>query len=237
MEMFSIKKIVCMCLFLAVLFPIQGAKNKKEKRSIVRIETNMGTMKVALFDDTPLHRDNFLKLAESGFYDGLLFHRVIKDFMIQAGDPESRNASRDAKLGEGNNGYIIPPEFDLPYLYHWRGALAAAREPDEVNPDQYSSGCQFYIVWGKKFNPAPLDKIEYQLAEKGIGMTKQMRDDYEMRGGCPHLDGSYTVFGEIIEGLSIVKKVQMVQTDERDRPLEDVVILRMKVEKKSKECR
>ncbi len=204
---------------------------------MVRIETNMGTMKVALFDDTPLHRDNFLKLAESGFYDGLLFHRVIEDFMIQAGDPESRNAPREAKLGEGNNGYIIPPEFDLPYLYHWRGALAAAREPDEVNPDQYSSGCQFYIVWGKKFKPAPLDKVEYQLAEKGIGMSKQQRDDYEMRGGCPHLDGSYTVFGEIIEGLPIVEQIQAVQTDERDRPLEDVVILGMKVEKKSKNRR
>ncbi len=230
------RNILCFLFLFLLAFQIQGAK-KKEKRSVVRIETNMGTMKVALFDDTPLHRDNFLKLAESGFYDGLLFHRVIEDFMIQAGDPESRNAPREAKLGEGNNGYIIPPEFDLPYLYHWRGALAAAREPDEVNPDQYSSGCQFYIVWGKKFKPAPLDKIEYQLAEKGIGMSKQQRDDYEMRGGCPHLDGSYTVFGEIIEGLPIVEQIQAVQTDERARPLEDVVILGMKVEKKSKNRR
>lgn len=231
------RKIFCLLFFFSFLFSAMGAKKKKEKRAVVRIETNMGTMRVALFDDTPLHRDNFLKLAESGFYDGLLFHRVIRDFMIQAGDPDSRNAGREVKLGEGSNGYVIHPEFDLPYLYHWRGTLAAAREPDEVNPDQYSSGCQFYIVWGKKFRPAPLDKVEYQLAEKGIGMTNQMRHDYEMRGGCPHLDGSYTVFGEIIEGLSIVEQIQMVQTDERDRPMEDVVILRMKVEKKSKDCR
>lgn len=231
------KKILYL-LLLSVLFSVGAeAKKKKEKRSVVRIETNQGVIRVALFDDTPLHRDNFLKLAESGFYDGLLFHRVIEDFMIQAGDPNSRNAAPGAKLGDGDNGYVIYPEFALPYLYHWRGALAAAREPDEINPDQYSSGCQFYIVWGKKFRPASLDKIQYNLAEKGIGLTRQMLDDYEMRGGTPHLDGSYTVFGEVLEGLPVVEQIQGVQTDERDRPIEDVVITRMKVEKKSKNCR
>lgn len=232
----SFRKLFCLLLFSVVFFPNVLAK-KKEKRSIVRIETNMGVMRVALFDDTPLHRDNFLKLAANKFYDGLLFHRVIKDFMIQAGDPNSRNAGKDVKLGDGNNGYVIYPEFDLPYLYHWRGALAAAREPDEVNPDQYSSGCQFYIVWGKKFRPAAIDKVLVQLAEKGIGLSKQMIDDYEMRGGTPHLDGSYTVFGEIIEGLEIVEKIQAVETNDSDRPLDDVVIKQMIVEKKSKNCR
>lgn len=231
-----IRKILCL-LFFAVMLSSGVEAKKKDKRSIVRIETNVGVMRVALFDDTPLHRDNFLKLAESKFYDGLLFHRVIKDFMIQAGDPTSRNAGKDVKLGEGNNGYVIYPEFDLPYLYHWRGALAAAREPDSVNPDQYSSGCQFYIVWGKKYRPAAMDKVLFQLAEKGIGLSQQMIDDYEMRGGTPHLDGSYTVFGEIVEGLEIVEKIQSVQTDDRDRPLEDVVITRMVVEKKSKNSR
>ena len=232
----SFRKLFCLLLFSVVFFPSVLAK-KKEKRSIVRIETNMGVMRVALFDDTPLHRDNFLILAANKFYDGLLFHRVIKDFMIQAGDPNSRNAGKDVKLGDGNNGYVIYPEFDLPYLYHWRGALAAAREPDEVNPDQYSRGCQFYIVWGKKFRPAAIDKVLVQLAEKGIGLSKQMIDDYEMRGGTPHLDGSYTVFGEIIEGLEIVEKIQAVETNDSDRPLDDVVIKQMIVEKKSKNCR
>ena len=117
-----IRKILCL-LFFAVLLSSGVEAKKKDKRSIVRIETNAGVMRVALFDDTPLHRDNFLKLAESKFYDGLLFHRVIKDFMIQAGDPTSRNAGKDVKLGEGNNGYVIYPEFDLPYLYHWRGVI------------------------------------------------------------------------------------------------------------------
>lgn len=236
MECISIRRVVFL-LFFSVVFLVGLKAQRKEKRSVVRIETNMGVMKVALFDDTPLHRDNFLKLAEEKFYDGLLFHRVIKDFMIQAGDPNSRNAGKDVKLGDGNNGYVIYPEFDLPYLYHWRGALAAAREPDEINPDQYSSGCQFYIVWGKKFRPAALDKVQFQLAEKGIGLSRQMLDDYEMRGGTPHLDGSYTVFGEILEGLDVVEQIQGVQTNERDRPLEDVVITRMVVEKKSKKCR
>lgn len=207
-----------------------SAKPKKEKRHVVRIETNMGNIRVALSDDTPLHSKNFLKLARKGFYDGTLFHRCIKDFMIQGGDPDSRNAEPGQLLGDGDVGYTIPAEFCLPYWYHWRGALAAAREPDDVNPEKESSGCQFYIVYGKKQAAADMRKVRAMLEEKGIELTPQMVDDYYMRGGTPHLDGQYTVFGEVIEGMNVVKDIQKVETDENDRPLKDVVILRMVVE-------
>lgn len=203
---------------------------KKEKRHIVRIETNVGNIRVALSEDTPLHSKNFLKLAREGFYDGTLFHRCIKDFMIQGGDPDSRGAEPGKLLGEGGTGYTIPAEFDLPYLYHWRGALAAAREPDDINPEQESSGCQFYIVYGKKQAAADMKKVRAMLEEKGIELTSQMIDDYYMRGGTPHLDGQYTVFGEVIEGMEVVKSIQQTETDKNDRPLKDIVILRMIVE-------
>ena len=213
---------------------ISAYGKKKEKRALVRIETSCGTIRVALSDDTPLHRDNFLKLASSGFYDGTLFHRCIRDFMIQGGDPDSRQAPKGKLLGEGGVDYTIPAEFCLPYLYHWRGALAAAREPDDVNPEQNSSGCQFYIVYGRKQGPGDIKKVRSMLQEKGIEMTSQMADDYQMRGGTPHLDGQYTVFGEVVEGLEVVKQIQAVATDDNNRPLEDVVILRMTVEQYSK---
>ena len=223
--------LVSFLLFLCVI-PLQG--KKREKRAVVRIETSCGTIRVALSDDTPLHRDNFLKLAASGFYDGTLFHRCIRDFMIQGGDPDSRNAPKGKLLGEGNPGYTIPAEFCLPYLYHWRGALAAAREPDDINPEQNSSGCQFYIVYGRKQGPGDIKKVRSMLQEKGIEITSQMSDDYQMRGGTPHLDGQYTVFGEVIEGLDVVRRIQEVATDSNSRPLEDVVIQRMTVEQYGK---
>ena len=203
---------------------------KKEKRHIVRIETSVGNIRVALSDDTPLHTKNFMKLAKEGFYNGTLFHRCIKNFMIQGGDPDSKNAEPGQLLGEGEVGYTIPAEFDLPYLYHWRGALAAAREPDDINPEQESSGCQFYIVYGKKQAAADIRKVREMLEEKGIELTPQMIDDYYMRGGTPHLDGQYTVFGEVIEGMEVVKSIQAVETDKNDRPLQDIVIRRMVVE-------
>ena len=203
---------------------------KKEKRHVVRIETSVGNIRVALSDDTPLHSKNFLKLAREGFYNGTLFHRCIKDFMIQGGDPDSKGAEPGKLLGEGDVGYTIPAEFCLPYLYHWRGALAAAREPDDVNPEKESSGCQFYIVYGKKQAAADIRKVRAMLEEKGIQLTSQMIDDYIMCGGTPHLDGQYTVFGEVIEGMDVVKTIQGVKTDENDRPLTDVVIKRMVVE-------
>ena len=223
---------VLVLFLLASVFSVQA--KKKEKRAVVRIETSSGVIRVALSDDTPLHRDNFLKLASEGFYNGTLFHRCIKNFMIQGGDPDSRNAPRDSLLGNGDTGYTIPAEFCLPFLYHWRGALAAAREPDDVNPEQRSSGCQFYIVYGKKQAPADIKKVRNMLREKDVELTPQMATDYEMRGGTPHLDGQYTVFGEVIEGLDVVKQIQAVATDKNDRPLEDVVILKMIVEQYSK---
>ena len=210
---------------------------KKEKRAVVRIETSSGVIRVALFDETPLHRDNFLKLASQGFYDGTLFHRCIKDFMIQGGDPDSRTAKKGQLLGEGDTGYTIPAEFCLPYIYHWRGALAAARESDDVNPEQNSSGCQFYIVYGKKQAPGEIKKVRAMLDEKGIQLTPQMSDDYQMRGGTPHLDGQYTVFGEVIEGMDVVKQIQAVATDKNDRPLEDVVVQKITIEQYSKNKR
>ena len=215
--------------FLALCMLPVSAK-PKEKRHVVRIETNMGNIRVALSDDTPLHSKNFLKLARKGFYDGTLFHRCIKDFMIQGGDPDSRGAEPGKLLGDGGTGYTIPAEFCLPYWYHWRGALAAAREPDDVNPEMESSGCQFYIVYGKKQAAADIRKVRAMLEEKGIELTSQMIDDYYMRGGTPHLDGQYTVFGEVIEGMEVVKSIQQVETDENDRPLKDIVIRRMVVE-------
>ena len=220
-------------LFLVAILSLcmlSSSAKKKEKRHIVRIETSVGNIRVALSDDTPLHRDNFLKLAREGFYNGTLFHRCIKNFMIQGGDPDSKNAQPGQLLGEGEVGYTIPAEFCLPYLYHWRGALAAAREPDDVNPEQESSGCQFYIVYGKKQAAADIRKVREMLEEKGIELTPQMIDDYYMRGGTPHLDGQYTVFGEVIEGMEVVKAIQGVATDKNDRPLEDIVIRRMVVE-------
>ena len=220
--------VVATFLCFGTLF-VEG-KRKKGKRHIVRIETSMGNIRVALSDDTPLHRDNFLRLAREGFYDGTLFHRCIKDFMIQGGDPDSRGAEPGKQLGDGGTGYTIPAEFCLPYLYHWRGALAAAREPDDVNPEMESSGCQFYIVWGKKQAGSDIRKVRSMLEEKGIELTSQMLDDYIMRGGTPHLDGQYTVFGEVIEGLPIVKNIQSVPTDSLDRPLADIVVRRMVVE-------
>ena len=220
--------VVATFLCFGTLF-VEG-KRKKEKRRIVRIETSMGNIRVALSDDTPLHRDNFLRLAREGFYNGTLFNRCIKDFMIQGGDPDSRGAEPGKQLGDGGTGYTIPAEFCLPYLYHWRGALAAAREPDDVNPEMESSGCQFYIVWGKKQAGSDIRKVRSMLEEKGIELTSQMLDDYIMRGGTPHLDGQYTVFGEVIEGLPIVKDIQSVPTDSLDRPLADIVVRRMVVE-------
>lgn len=225
------------CLALTCLCATSAQAKRKEKRSIVLVETTAGNLRLALSDDTPLHRDNFLMLVNEGYYDGTLFHRVIADFMIQGGDPDSRKALPGQVLGNGGPGYTIPAEFDLPYLYHWRGALAAARDGDEVNPEQESSGSQFYIVWGKKQTPADIRRVRGMLEEKGISLTSQMIDDYEMNGGTPHLDGQYTVFGEVIEGMEVVAKIQGVQTDSNDRPLEDIRVLHMKVEQYSPKAR
>lgn len=230
------RKLMLFLLLFVLSFDALEAK-KRDDRSVVRIETTSGVIRVALWDDMPKHRDNFLKLVSEGFYDGTLFHRVIKDFMIQGGDPDSKTAKPGQLLGNGGLKYTLEPEFMLPYYYHLRGALAAARESDDVNPEQRSSACQFYIVYGTSFGPASLKKVRAMLEEKDIEMTSEMYENYIQYGGAPHLDGQYTVFGEVIEGMSIVKQIQSVKTDKNDRPIEDITVLSAVVEHRSKASR
>lgn len=203
---------------------------KAEERPEVLIETTMGNIRVALYNETPLHRDNFLKLIrEYHYYDSLLFHRVIPDFMIQAGDPYSKNAPKGTVLGDHSLDYTIPAEIRLPQIYHKRGALAAAREPDMVNPKRESSSSQFYIVYGRKQDERGLQRGRdnlRQLFGDSIQMTDEMREAYTTVGGTPHLDGGYTVFGEVLEGMDVVDRIQRVQRDANDRPLEDVRIIK-----------
>ena len=205
-----------------------SACNKKEDHVV--LETTMGTIELKLYDATPLHRDNFRNLVREGAYDSLLFHRVIKDFMIQGGDPDSKNAAPGMLLGEGDKPYTVPAEFRLDEgIFHRRGVLAAAREGDDVNPEQRSSAMQFYIVWGRVFDEAGLDQIQERLDRRTGGrvkLTPEMREVYKTTGGTPHLDGQYTVFGEVVSGLDVVDAIQQVATDDNDRPLEDVRIIR-----------
>lgn len=241
---------------------------------VVDIKTSMGDIKVKLYDDTPIHRDNFLKLAKEGFYNGVLFHRVIKDFMVQAGDPESVGADSTKMLGGGDPNYTLEAEILYPKHYHKYGALAAARTGDNVNPERRSSGSQFYIVTGRKFGEHQLDGMAYQhtmekrqdyfrgLCKKNESkiaelqkagdeaaletlrqeliketetavpnspLPEQMRNDYLTKGGAPHLDGQYTVFGEVIEGMDVVEKIQNAATGRADRPKEDIKIYQMKI--------
>ena len=190
----------------------------------------MGTIELKLYDATPLHRDNFRNLVREGAYDSLLFHRVIKDFMIQGGDPDSKNAAPGVLLGEGDKPYTVPAEFRLDEgIFHRRGVLAAAREGDDVNPEQRSSAMQFYIVWGKVFDDEGLDQVQERLDSRtggSVKLTPEMREEYKTIGGTPHLDGQYTVFGEVVSGLDVVDAIQQVATDDNDRPIEDVRIIR-----------
>lgn len=187
----------------------------KEKRHTLIITTDYGVMKVMLYNETPQHRDNILKLVNQHFYDSTLFHRVIKDFMIQGGDPDSKHAAAGAMLGNGDVGYTIPAEF-RPDLIHKKGVLAAARND---NPEKSSSGCQFYIVEGKKFTDDELNRIQKQT---GATYTPEQREIYKTIGGTPHLDQGYTVYGEVYEGLNVLDSIDHVQTDHNDRPLKDV---------------
>lgn len=243
--------------------------------SKVKITTSLGNITVRLYDETPLHRDNFLKLAKEGFYNGTLFHRVIRDFMIQGGDPDSVNAPAGKRLGTGGPDYTLESEIH-PALFHKRGALAAARQGDEVNPERRSSGSQFYIVWGQTYNDGQLRQMGKQLemqrlqsifqtlaadhraeilqlrrdrnrtglqelqdrlateAEtkaKTLGpvLTEAQMEAYSSVGGTPHLDGQYTVFGEVVEGLDIVDRIQQVETLSGDRPKADVVVVKATV--------
>lgn len=200
----------------------------------VLLETTKGNIRIALYDDTPLHRDNFLKLVKEGFYDGQLFHRVIYNFMIQAGDTASRHAQPGQFLGDSPEGYQIPAEIRYPKLFHKRGAVAAARQADDVNPERASSASQFYIAYGRRFNDAMLDDVQKRLDKQTVGevkLTPEVREVYKAVGGTPHLDGQYTVFGEVVEGLDVVKDIEWVDTDENARPKEDIRIIRAVVVK------
>lgn len=250
---------------------------ENENRTLVKLETTMGNITVALYNETPKHRDNFIKLVKEGVYDSTLFHRVIKQFMIQAGDPDSKSASDTAMLGSGDVGYTIPAEFN-PKFFHKRGVLAAARQGDDVNPEKASSGCQFYIVTGRKFTEPQLLGMENKMNEQREeaifdSLARQhMKEIYKMRkagdnagllelqdsleaqareladkeekfrftpeqiqaystiGGAPHLDGSYTIFGEVTEGMEVVNNIEITKTNRADRPVENIRILKASIE-------
>ena len=272
----NMKKAIILLTLIACCCACTGNHKKKDfmtNETLVRLETTMGDITVKLYNETPKHRDNFIKLVKEGAYDGVLFHRVIKEFMIQAGDPNSKNANDTAQLGSGDVGYTVPAEF-VPELYHKRGALVAARQPDNVNPERASSGCQFYIVTGRTFNAdqlsameknmnqARLDTIFQNLARKHMKEIFKMRKAgdtagllalqdtleaqakaqqkeegvrkftpeqtkiYSSEGGAPHLDGDYTVFGEVTEGMDAVSRIEAVKTNKADRPIENVRILK-----------
>lgn len=219
----KVKKLTFLLLFFATLTacqsqPADSKSSNNEKKYYVLIETSLGNMTVELYNETPNHRDNFLKLVNEGFYDNLLFHRVIANFMIQGGDPKSRDARPGQMLGDGNLGYTVPAEF-RPNLIHRKGAIAAARQGDQVNPTKASSACQFYIVQG---NVWPLERLQMMAAQMGKSLSKEQIDVYTTVGGTPHLDGDYTVFGQVIEGLDVIDKIAAVKTAPGDRPLEDV---------------
>ena len=277
-------KILLICLaFIALTACNAGSKRQtnhhmeNEKRTLVKLETTMGNITVALYNETPKHRDNFIKLVKEGVYDSTLFHRVIKQFMIQAGDPDSKNASDTAMLGSGDVGYTIPAEFN-PKFFHKKGVLAAARQGDDVNPEKASSGCQFYIVTGRKFTEPQLLGMENKINEQREealfdSLARQhMKEIYKMRkagdnagllelqdtleaqareladkeekfrftpeqikaystiGGAPHLDGSYTVFGEVTEGMEVVDNIEIAKTNRADRPIENIRILKARIQ-------
>lgn len=192
---------------------------------LLEMETTMGTMTIQLYDDTPKHRDNFIKLAEEGYYDGLLFHRVINGFMAQGGDPNSKNAKPNAGLGSGGPGYQVDAEFNSKYA-HTKGALAAARTGGSGNPKKRSSGSQFYIVHGKTVSEGQLNQLEVQ---KGIKYTEEQRAAFTEQGGTPFLDMEYTVYGMVVKGLDVVDAIASVKTGKSDRPVEDVKIKSVRV--------
>ncbi len=215
------KRLICTLVLLVIAF---GTISAQKERKVI-IKTNYGKVKLKLYNETPQHRDNFVKLAKEGFYNGTIFHRVIPEFMVQGGDPDSKNAKPDQRLGSGGLDYTVPAEFNKK-LYHKKGALAAARTGDRGNPKKASSSCQFYIVVGKTVTDQELDQLEQ--ANK-IEYTEQQRDDYKTIGGTPFLDQNYTVYGEVIKGLEIVEKIAETEVNNLDRPKEDVIMLKVKV--------
>lgn len=255
----------------------KNTANAQSNNVCVEIKTTMGDIVVKLYNETPAHRDNFIKLAKEGYYDGTLFHRVINQFMIQGGDGDSRNATPDQMLGMGDPGYRLPAEFVYPQYFHKKGALAAARQGDDTNPKKESSGSQFYIVTGNVYNKSQLNEMargmmmqrEHNIfnamaaarrneimdmrrnrdqaglmalqeeliaaakkeaaAQGTIAFTPEQLEAYSTIGGAPHLDGEYTVFGEVVEGLGVVEAIEKVKTGRADRPVEDVKVISMKV--------
>lgn len=227
----STKKNLFLSLFVAVF--AFGCSNKvadknistepkneetKEKTTMVIISTDLGKMKAVLYNETPLHKENFIKLAKEGYFDGCLFHRVIDGFMVQGGDPDSKAAKPGQMLGQGGPGYTIPAEFKQE-LIHKKGALAAARMADQVNPKKESSGSQFYIAQGKTYTQNELNVLSSRM---GKSFNKQQIDAYTTVGGVPFLDYEYTVFGEVVEGLEVIDKIAKVQKDRYDRPVQDI---------------
>ncbi len=213
-------------LFILIGFFLFSCASKKA--TVAVIDTDYGEIEIMLYDGTPKHKENFVKLAKEKFYDGVLFHRVIEDFMIQTGDPDSKNAKQGDRLGNGGPGYQIDAEIDTAFI-HKKGAVAAARMGDRVNPERKSSGSQFYIVQGKKFSNDDLNIFEKRMNKK---FTDKQRHFYTTIGGTPHLDNAYTVFGEVISGLNVVDSIAVVKCDRADRPLEDVKIKTVKIKQK-----
>jgi len=220
------------CVTIAIVFAvacnpkIAGSLRKHDLNKDVEMVTDKGTMVIRLSDLTPLHRNNFLLLVKQHYYDSILFHRVINHFMIQAGDPGSKNARPSAQLGDGGPAYTIPAEFTAE-LFHKKGVIAAARQGDDVNPAKASSGSQFYIVQGRVFTDAGLDSVE-TLRLKGRKLPAMHRAVYKTLGGAPHLDSAYTVFGEVINGLAVIDSIAKTPTNGRqggDRPLQNIRII------------
>lgn len=257
-------------LFILIQTMVTNGAYSQGQDSLVLIKTEFGDIKIRLYEDTPLHRDNFKKLITEGFYKDLLFHRVIKDFMIQGGDPNSRAAADTTALGSGDLDYTIPAEIKFPKYFNKKGALAAARTGNDVNPERESSACQFYIVTGKTYSDKELNKIETERVERqtqilynnlqaenktqikefyssgdrdGLAAFRQglytqaqetaksdstlvfspeQRLAYTKEGGAIHLDGEYTVFGEVTDGMDVVEKIQEMKTDKKDRPQKDI---------------
>lgn len=276
-------KLLALILMAATINSCGGASSQNAKAQTaqdetkVLIKTTVGDITIKLYNETPQHRDNFIKLVNEHYYDSILFHRVIKDFMVQAGDPESKNAQKGAQLGAGGPGYTIPAEFVYPKYFHKRGALSAARQADQVNPERKSSGSQFYIVTGKTYNKYELQDLEKQLRQRqGQGVfdrlvaqnmdsimnmqmagdndgimklqeelnektnqilkeqgpfkfTEEQVDAYMSEGGTPFLDNDYTVFGEVIDGMKAVYKIEQAGTDMNDRPRKDIRIISMEI--------
>lgn len=221
-------------VLMVVAQPAVKLKRKDRKRD-VELYTTAGNIVLRLYDSTPLHRDNFLKLVKAHYYDSVLFHRVIKNFMIQSGDPNSKTALAGQPLGNGGPDYMVPAEF-RPTLFHKKGVLAAARNGDDVNPQKQSSASQFYIVQGRRFTDRELDSVEV-VRLKGYKLPVEHREVYKTIGGTPQLDQNYTVFGEVVRGLDVVDSIAGTATSkgvDKDRPLQDIRIIKARLVKRKK---